>query len=157
MQPPPARPKLSMPSSARSSPGSEAGIGKIQALHQDADEGAVELAATVGRRLAEVCDLHLHDEAVARRDDRGAALMVRARKVSHLAEAIPGAQHRKQLLVLRHPGLALDHHAEEVAMIALAHDRRALRHLLPRAERDHLPELWIGECREELHAAQRGE
>src|SRR5688572_31799152 len=103
MQPPVTRAADSMPSLARS----EAGIGKVQPLDQDADEGAVELAAAVGRRLAEIRNFHLHDQAVAGGGDGRAPLVVRARKVRHLAEALSRAEHRKQLLVLRHPRLAL--------------------------------------------------
>src|SRR5580765_3928889 len=127
MQPPATRTTLSIPSSARS----EAGICKIEPLDQDADEGAVELAAAVGRGPAEIAHLHLHDDRVARRRHGGAALVAGDRKVGHLAEALAGAEHRQQLLVLGDARLALDHHAEEIAVLAFPDHGRAGRDALP--------------------------
>src|SRR5574340_1458626 len=102
MQPPEAGCASSTPSSARS----EAGIGKVEALHQDTDEGAVELAAAVGGGLGEVAHLDTQDARVACRGHRGAALVPAEGQVSHLAEAFSRAEHREQLLVLAHMHLA---------------------------------------------------
>src|SRR5688572_30474495 len=134
MQPPEAGASSSMPSLSRS----EAGIGKVEALDQDADEGAVELAAAIHRSLAQVAELDAHDARVARRGDRGAALLPGEGQVGHLAEALARAEHRDQLLVLAYVHLALDHQAEEVAGLALAHQRGAGGHALPLRDGDHL-------------------
>src|SRR5678816_875640 len=122
MQPPATPAALSIPSSTRS----EAGIGKVQPLDQDADEGAVELAAAVGRGLAEIAHPHLHDDRVARRGHGRAALVAGDRKIGHLAEALAGAEHRQQLLVLGYARFALDHHAEELSLIHISEPTRLL-------------------------------
>src|SRR5262245_19762357 len=157
MQPPATGSAFSIPRSARSSAGGESGIRKVQPLDEDADEGAVEFAATGGGGLAEVADLDLHDERVARRGHRGAALVAGEREVGHFAEAFARAEHREQLLVLRYPRLALDQHAEKVAVLPFAHHGRAGGNPRPGAQADHLPQLGVGEGREEAHPAQRDE
>src|SRR5687767_5364884 len=153
MQPPEAGAAFSMPSSARS----EAGIGKVEELGQDADESAVELAAAIRRRLAQLPDRDSHDEGIAGRRDRGAALVAAEREVGHLAETFARAEHRQEFLVLGHAHLALDDDAEEIAMVAFAHQRASGGHALPGTELDHLPELGIGKEGEKAHAAQRDE
>src|SRR5947207_514614 len=129
MQPPPtgfasvmARSlKINLPS-----PRGEARVGEIQAIDQDADEGAVELAAAGDARLLEVGETDAQGARVGAGGDGGAARLAARREVSHLAEALAGAEHGEQLLVLAHPHLAFDQDAEEVADLAFMH------HLLAR-------------------------
>src|SRR5688572_2831518 len=105
--------------SSRSSPlaRGKAGVGQVQPLDQDADEGAVDVAAAGDGRLLEVGDADAHDVRVLRGGDGGAALAALEREVGHLAEALARAEHGQQLAVLGDPRLAFDQEAEEVARL----------------------------------------
>src|SRR5688500_17939995 len=84
------------PSSTRSKPG----VRQVEPLDQDADDGAVEVAAAVGGRALQVLDADAQDARVLGRADGGAARVPRQRQVGHLAEAFAGPELAQQLLVL---------------------------------------------------------
>src|SRR5438128_12596369 len=127
MQPPEAGAASSMPRSARC----KSGIGKAEALDQDADESAVGFAAAINGPLAKIAHLNPHHERIARRGYACAAFVTAHRKIGHFAEAFARPEHRKQLLVLGHAHFALDHDAKEIAGITFAHAHGSGGHPLP--------------------------
>src|SRR5690242_15708401 len=104
---------------ARISARGEARVGEVQPVDEDADEGAVELAAACDARALQVGDADAQDARWHCRAHRRAALLAAEREVRHLAEALAGTEHGEELLVLRHAHLAVDEDAEEIARIAL--------------------------------------
>src|SRR5262245_56140102 len=143
--------------SLRNSARGEAGVGEVEPLDQDADEGAVDVAAAHGGGLFEIRNAHAHDVRVLGGGDGCGALAAIDRQVGHFAEALARSQDAEQLAVLADARFALDHQAEEVAGLALAYHHRAGAYALPVADAHQLPKLGLGEAGEEAHRTQRGE